>query len=192
MICMMAGFIANIILDPLMIFGIGIFPEMGIAGAAYATGIGQCLTLILYLVIYKLSPIPVKFRADVMKPEPAIARRLYLIGIPAALNTALPSLLVSALNGILADFSEKYVLVLGVYYKLQTFIYLTANGIVQGIRPLVGYNYGAGDDSESADRPLYDEQGDGADWRDSTAQHQSRIYHICCFGHLLRCAGRTW
>ena len=155
-----------------------------------------------------------------MKPEPAIARRLYLIGIPAALNTALPSLLVSALNGILADFSEKYVLVLGVYYKLQTFIYLTANGIVQGIRPLVGYNYGAGetkrvqphfpdnagtvcrchvhwygivlDDSESADRPLYDEQGDGADWRDSTAPHQSRIYHICCFGHLLRCAGRTW
>lgn len=81
MICMMAGFIANIILDPLMIFGIGFFPEMGIAGAAYATGIGQCLTLILYLVIYKLSPIPVKFRADVMKPEPAIARRLYLIGI---------------------------------------------------------------------------------------------------------------
>lgn len=79
-----------------------------------------------------------------MKPEAAIARRLYLIGIPAALNTALPSLLVSALNGILADFSEKYVLVLGVYYKLQTFIYLTANGIVQGIRPLVGYNYGAG------------------------------------------------
>lgn len=145
MICMMAGFIANIILDPLMIFGIGIFPEMGIAGAAYATGIGQCLTLILYLVIYKLLPIPVKFRADVMKPEPAIARRLYLIGIPAALNTALPSLLVSALNGILADFSEKYVLVLGVYYKLQTFIYLTANGIVQGIRPLVGYNYGAGE-----------------------------------------------
>ena len=145
MICMMAGFIANIILDPLMIFGIGIFPEMGIAGAAYATGIGQCLTLILYLVIYKLSPIPVKFRADVMKPEAAIARRLYLIGIPAALNTALPSLLVSALNGILADFSEKYVLVLGVYYKLQTFIYLTGNGIVQGMRPICGYNYGAGE-----------------------------------------------
>lgn len=145
MFCMMAGFIANIILDPMMIFGIGIFPEMGIAGAAYATGIGQCLTLLLYVVIYKWSPIPVRLRADVMKPEAMIAKRLYLIGIPAALNTALPSLLVSALNGILAEFSEKYVLVLGVYYKLQTFIYLTANGIVQGIRPLVGYNYGAGE-----------------------------------------------
>lgn len=58
---------------------------------------------------------------------------------------ALPSLLISALNGILAEFSAKYVLVLGVYYKLQTFIYLTANGIIQGIRPLVGYNYGAGE-----------------------------------------------
>lgn len=58
---------------------------------------------------------------------------------------ALPSLLISALNGILAEFSEKYVLVLGVYYKLQTFIYLSANGIIQGIRPLVGYNYGAGE-----------------------------------------------
>ena len=71
--------------------------------------------------------------------------RLYSVGIPATLNMALPSLLVSSLNGILAGFSEKYVLVLGVYYKLQTFIYLTANGIIQGIRPLVGYNYGAGE-----------------------------------------------
>lgn len=58
---------------------------------------------------------------------------------------ALPSLLISSLNGILSGFSEKYVLVLGVYYKLQTFIYLSANGIIQGIRPLIGYNYGAGE-----------------------------------------------
>ncbi len=69
--------------------------------------------------------------------------KLYSIGIPAILNMALSSVLISVLNGILAAFSEKYVLVLGVYYKLQTFIYLTANGIIQGIRPLIGYNYGA-------------------------------------------------
>ena len=67
------------------------------------------------------------------------------MGISAALNLALPSLLISSLNRILADFSEKYVLVLGAYYKLQTFIYLTANGIIQGIRPLMGYNFGAGE-----------------------------------------------
>ena len=69
----------------------------------------------------------------------------YGIGIPATLNMALPSLLISALNGILAAYSGAYVLVLGVYYKLQTFIYLPSNGIIQGIRPLIGYNYGAGE-----------------------------------------------
>lgn len=68
------------------------------------------------------------------------------VGVPATLNLAVPSLTISALNAILAGFSEVYVLVLGVYYKLQTFLYLTANGIVQGIRPLVGYNYGAGEE----------------------------------------------
>ena len=71
--------------------------------------------------------------------------KLYSIGIPATLNLALPSLLISALNAILAAYSEVYILVLGIYYKLQTFIYLPANGIVQGMRPLIGYNYGAGE-----------------------------------------------
>lgn len=145
MFCMMCGFVANIILDPMMIFGIGIFPEMGIAGAAYATDIGQAITLIAYLVFYVARPIPVKIRKKYLKPVRSITAKLYGIGIPAALNIALPSFLISALNGILAGFSGSYVLVLGVYYKLQTFIYLTGNGIVQGIRPLVGYNYGAGE-----------------------------------------------
>ena len=72
--------------------------------------------------------------------------RIYSVGIPATLNLAVPSLTISALNAVLAGFSDVYVLVLGVYYKLQTFLYLTANGIVQGIRPLVGYNYGAGEE----------------------------------------------
>ena len=61
--------------------------------------------------------------------------KLYSIGIPATLNLALSSLLISALNAILVAFSEVYILVLGIYYKLQTFIYLPANGIVQGMRP---------------------------------------------------------
>src|SRR5699024_10490482 len=69
--------------------------------------------------------------------------RLYSIGIPATLNLALPSILISALNAILAAYSEVYILVLGIYYKLQTFLYLPANGLVQGMRPIIGYNYGA-------------------------------------------------
>ena len=89
--------------------------------------------------------LPVKISRSALVFGDEVSGRLYAVGIPATLNLALPSLLISALNGILSAFSETYVLVLGVYYKLQTFLYLTANGIVQGIRPLIGYNYGAGE-----------------------------------------------
>ena len=66
-----------------------------------------------------------------------------MVGIPAILNIALPSVLISFLNQILSAFSGSYVVVLGIYYKLQTFLYLPANGIIQGMRPIIGYNYGA-------------------------------------------------
>ena len=145
MFCMLAGCITNIILDPVLIFGYGPVPKMGIEGAALATGIGQSVTLILYLAFYIKSPIAVRIRKNALRFDSEVTKKLYGVGLPASLNLALPSLQISALNGILAAFSGGYVLVLGVYYKLQTFLYLTANGIVQGIRPLVGYNYGAGE-----------------------------------------------
>ena len=143
MLSLMTGCIVNIILDPLLIFGIGFFPKLGIQGAALATGIGQSSTLIIYLLVYVLRPIHVKIRKDYLKLEAVCVKRLYAIGIPATLNMALPSFLVSALNAILASFSQTYVVVLGVYYKLQTFLYLTANGMIQGMRPIMSYNYGA-------------------------------------------------
>ena len=90
-------------------------------------------------------PIRVHIRRQYVLPGKKMVIKLYSIGIPATLNLALPSLLISALNAILAAYSEVYILVLGIYYKLQTFIYLPANGIVQGMRPLIGYNYGAGE-----------------------------------------------
>ena len=145
MLCMLIGFVSNIVLDPMLIFGIGPFPKLGISGAAIATGIGQTLTLAAYLLLFYLRPGQIRIHLTDVKCSAAVVRRLYGVGIPATLNMALPSFLISALNGILAGFSETYVLVLGVYYKLQTFIYLSSNGIVQGIRPLVGYNYGAGE-----------------------------------------------
>ena len=145
MLCLMAGCIGNIILDPIMIFGLGPIPAMGIEGAALATGLGQTLSLALYLLICKIQPIPVHIRLKNFAPDRAMIGRLYAVGIPASLSLALPSILVSALNGVLAAFSQAYVLVLGIYYKLQTFLYLPASGIIQGMRPLVGYNYGAGE-----------------------------------------------
>ena len=143
MIGLMGGSVCNIILDPLLIFGIGPFPKMGIAGAALATGIGQAATLVIYLVVYSTTESPVHLRRKALRPDLSLEGRLYAIGVPAILNLALPSLLVTFLNGLLAAFSESYVVVLGIYYKLQTFLYLPANGIVQGMRPLIGYNYGA-------------------------------------------------
>ena len=145
MFCLMAGCIANIILDPIMIFGLGPVPAMGIKGAALATGLGQVLTLVLYLAICRIRPIPVHIHLKDFVPDTYMIRRLYAVGIPASLSLALPSILISALNAVLSAFSESYVLVLGIYYKLQTFLYLPASGIVQGMRPIVGYNYGAGE-----------------------------------------------
>lgn len=144
MISMIAGCVTNIILDPIMIFGLGPCPAMGIEGAAIATVIGQGVSLLLYLVAWGKGLLQLRLSLPDGWHFRRLAGRLYGIGIPAILNQALPSLLIAVLNAVLAAFSQTDVLILGVYYKLQTFIYLTANGIVQGIRPLVAYNYGAG------------------------------------------------
>ena len=208
MFSMMAGCVANIILDPLMIFGIGPFPAMGIQGAAYATGIGQCLTLAVYLLLFWLRPSPVKVQPGYLKKEGTLIGRLYRIGVPATLNTALPSVQISVLNQILSGFSGQYVLVLGIYYKLQTFIYLSANGIVQGIRPLVGFNAGAGEKKRVQDifrTSLFDCLGMSrtaflpfckgcrgySDGRRSTSDNQHRFCDFLCFRDLLRRAGGT-
>lgn len=145
MFCMIIGCIANVVLDPLLIFGIGVFPKLGIEGAAIATGVGEMVTLAGYIIIYFVKPISVRINICYVKSRANILKRMYAIGVPATLNMALPSLQISVLNGILAVYSSAYVLVLGAYFKLQTFLYLTANGVVQGMRPLLAYNYGAGE-----------------------------------------------
>ena len=139
MFCMAIGAVANIILDPIFISGLGAVPAMGVFGAALATGIGQTLSLISYIAVFLLAKIPVRLRLE-HRGEEKICRKLYYVGIPASLNF----FMITVLNAILAAFAEVYVLILGVYYKLQTFIYFTISGIVQGIRPLISYNLGAG------------------------------------------------
>lgn len=142
MIAMIAGCVTNIILDPMMIFGYG-FPSMGISGAALATGIGQVVSLLFYLYFFyiKGARFKVSFKKDTFNKD--ICKRVYAIAFPSMINLSLGSIMITLLNGILASFSDLHVLVLGIYYKLQTFIYLTVNGLVQGIRPIIGYNYGA-------------------------------------------------
>ena len=143
MLALLVGCISNIILDPFLIWGIGFFPKLGIRGAALATGIGQVLTIAVYMVFYILKPIPVRVTPKALKTSKVTDLSLYAIGVPAILNLALPSFLISFLNSVLAAYSDSYVVILGIYYKLQTFLYLPANGIIQGMRPLIGYNFGA-------------------------------------------------
>lgn len=147
MYVLVAGAIINIILDPIFIFGYLGFPAMGVKGAAVATVCGQIGGLILYLIYYKYkqASIPLRISLKDLKFDLGVIKQLYSVGIPSTIMIALPSILISILNGILVEFSQLHVSVLGIYYKLQTFIYLPAGGIVQGMRPIIGFNYGAGE-----------------------------------------------
>ena len=145
MAAVLIGCGVNIVLDPIFIFGLGPMPELGICGAAWATGIGQTASLLFYLILNHVKPLNVEISLREMRPSKEICGGMYSVGIAATLHMALTSLLLTALNAILAPFSQVYILVLGVYYKLQALLYQGASGVVQGMRPLIGYNYGAGE-----------------------------------------------
>lgn len=144
MFLLASGCIINIILDPILIFGAFGIPGMGVKGAAIATVIGQICAFILYMIVYSRKDIGVKISPKYLSFDTGIIKKIYSVGVPSSIMMALPSLLVSILNGILSQISDMHVAVLGIYFKLQTFIYMPANGIIQGMRPIVGYNYGAG------------------------------------------------
>lgn len=143
MVLMLIGALTNIVLDPILIFGLFGFPEMGVAGAA-ATVIAQFVSCILSVAWFFLRPQPIRLSLRGFRPDGGMIRRIYAIGIPSSVMMALPSVLVGLLNAILTPLSEAAVAMFGVYFKLQTFVYMPANGLVQGMRPLVSYNYGAG------------------------------------------------
>lgn len=145
MLLMGSGAVINIILDPILIFGYFGLPAMGVKGAAVATVIGQIAAFLLYLVVYLRRPNGIHISPRYLSFDRRILGQIYSVGIPSTLMLALPSALVGILNGLLAAFSQIYVAVLGLYFKLQTFLYMPASGVVQGMRPPVGYNYGAGE-----------------------------------------------
>ncbi len=143
MIMQIVGAVVNIILDPIMIFGLFGFPALGVKGAAIATVIGQCCACGLALILYAKRDCGVHIRLKGFKWNKKMVKRLYGVAIPSGLLMSMPSLLVGLLNGILASISQLAVAVFGIYFKLQTFVYMPTNGLIQGMRPIISYNYGA-------------------------------------------------
>lgn len=143
MFLMAAGCLINIVLDPIMIFGLFGFPAMGIRGAAYATVIGQFGGMLLYLLIYPFVKLGITINPFRFGHDLKLAKKIYSVAIPSCLMLTMPSFLTGMLNAILVQIGEVYVAILGLYFKLQTFVFMPANGVIQGMRPIIGYNYGA-------------------------------------------------
>ncbi|MGI6085790.1 MAG: MATE family efflux transporter [Acetivibrionales bacterium] len=143
MISQLIGAITNIILDPIMIFGLFGFPRLGISGAAIATVIGQILGMLfcLYIIFKKDNEIHITLKK--FKFNGRIIKEIYQVGLPSIIMQSIASVLIGALNGILAVLSEAAIAVLGVYFKLQSFIFMPVFGLIQGVMPVMGYNFGA-------------------------------------------------
>ncbi|MCQ2548104.1 MAG: MATE family efflux transporter [Clostridia bacterium] len=139
----LSGAITNIIFDPLLIFGIGPFPELGVAGAAIATVFGQFVACTIAFIILLKGEHIVTITIKGFKLDWGIVKDIYGVGFPSILMQSIGSVMLIGYNAILAAFSETAVAVLGVYFKLQSFIFMPVFGLNQGLMPLMGYNYGA-------------------------------------------------
>jgi len=137
------GALTNIVLDPILIFGWFGFPRLGVAGAAYATVIGQVLSMGLDLTFNLIVNKEIRFRLRGFRPSGRVIKEIYAVGVPAILNTTIFSVMTFGMNRILIGFSTAATAVLGVYFKLQSFIYMPVFGLNNGIVPIVAYNYGA-------------------------------------------------
>lgn len=144
MLTQMLGAIINIILDPIMIFGLLGFPKMGVAGAALATVIGQIVAAIAAMLINK--KINREITLDIkgiLSPEKETVSSIYKIGIPTIIMNCIGSVMTFGLNKILIRFTETAVAVLGVYFKLQSFVFMPVFGLNNAMVPIIGYNFGA-------------------------------------------------
>ena len=140
---MLAGAVTNIILDPIMIFGLLGCPAFGVAGAAYATVIGQIVTFVAGKIIMKHIDMPVKMQYRPFKLNGRIIKDIYQVALPSMVMQAIASVTTLAMNAILITFSSTAVAILGVYFKLQSFVFMPVFGMNQGLLPIMGYNFGA-------------------------------------------------
>ncbi|MCR1961957.1 MATE family efflux transporter [Thomasclavelia cocleata] len=142
MFLQVVGAVVNIILDPILIFGINGYLKFGVSGAAIATIIGQISACLLAILLFRKKSF-LKLSLTTFKPNLQIIKNIYSIAIPSGVMTALPSILVTLLNGLLTTVNQSAIAFLGIYFKLQSFVYMPANGLIQGMRPLISYNFGA-------------------------------------------------
>ena len=144
MISQGTGAIINIILDPILIFGMFGFPKMGVAGAAWATVTGQiAAALIAFVLNMKFNKDIHISLAGVMKPQWDIIRQIYIVGVPSILMMSIGSVMTYSMNRILIAFSATAAAVFGVYFKLQSFFFMPVFGLNNGLIPVLAYNYGA-------------------------------------------------
>lgn len=143
MMCTLVGAITNIILDPILIFGLLGAPKLGVAGAAIATVIGQSLAMLLGLILLFAGKHEVHVSLSKFKLSKSAIKNIYAVGLPSIVMQSIASVMVIGLNAILITFSGAAVAVLGAYFRLQSFIFMPVFGLNQGAMPIFGYNYGA-------------------------------------------------
>lgn len=141
-IAQVSGAVTNIILDPIMIYGLLGCPELGVKGAAYATVIGQIVSALVGLIFHMKYNTEIKNRREYMKPDGGIIKEIYAIGLPAIIAQALMSIMTYGLNIIFGSINEAVVTAYGLYYKVQQFILFAAFGLRDAITPIVSFNHG--------------------------------------------------
>ncbi len=144
MISQATGAIINLIFDPIFIFGLFGMPAMGVAGAAYATVLGQVTASLLGLFLNKKynSDIHLSIK-EILNVQPDIIKEIYIVGVPSILMMSIGSLMTYLMNKILIVFSTTAAAVFGAYFKLQSFFFMPIFGLNNGVIPILAYNYGA-------------------------------------------------
>lgn len=143
MITQLTGAITNIILDPILIFGLLGFPKLGIAGAAWATVIGQCVGAVVAVMLNHFKNPEVHLRLRRIRPNGRLMGEITAISIPSIIMSCISSLTCFVMNMILIAYSSTAVAVFGVYFKLQSFVFMPVFGLNNGMVPIIAYNYGA-------------------------------------------------
>ncbi|MDY4519447.1 MAG: MATE family efflux transporter [Candidatus Spyradocola sp.] len=143
MITQAVGAVVNIALDPVLIFGLCGLPAMGVTGAAVATVISQCVSFVLGIVFNVCCNREISLSYRGFRPDGHIIGRIYAVGVPSILMASIGSVMTFFMNRILIAFSSTATAVLGVYFKLQSFIFMPIFGLNNGLVPIVSYNYGA-------------------------------------------------